>query len=96
MSRLDRGPVSLDHLFGVSQHPDMPMVEPQDPMGEGFDGIEVVGNQQDRGTSIHESLHAGRRFPLERFVPDRQDLVDYQDVGIDIGGHGKAESGEHA
>ena len=59
-------------------------------------GVGRVRDQQDGAALALELLHPVDALALEALVADGQHLVDHQDVGVDVDGHGEAEPDVHA
>ena len=73
-----------------------PVVDPGDRLTELFHLGEPVTDEHDRASVAPELLDPLGALALEPFVADREDLVDEEHVGLDVGGHGEAEAHEHA
>src|SRR4029453_2079233 len=78
------------HRVAVVQHP--PVVEDDPAAADPRDQVQGVGHEQDRAAALLELADLVQALALERLVADGQDLVDQQDVGADVDGHGEAEA----
>ena len=72
------------------------MVEDDDAAGELGDGVERVGDEQDRAALGLELCDLGQALLLEGLVAHGEDLVHQQDVRVDVHGHGERELDIHA
>ena len=59
-------------------------------------GSARVGHEQDGAPLLLELLDPVEALALEALVAHGQHLVDHQDVGVDVHGHGEAEPHVHA
>ncbi len=65
-------------------------------LAELLDLAEAVADEHDRAAVLAELLDLLHAATLERLVADREDLVDEQDLGFDVGGDGEPEPDGHA
>ena len=72
------------------------VAEHDGPVADGAHLVGRVGDQQDGAALLLEELHPVDALALEALVADGQHLVDDQDVGVDVDGHGEAEPHVHA
>src|SRR5207248_5304090 len=84
--RLLRRAVDLDPAL-AKQH--RALAEPLDRGG-------VVRDVDDRPAALLELEDLREALALELLVPDREDLVEEENVGVDVRGDGEAESHVHA
>src|SRR4029453_4745798 len=83
-------PLGRLHRVAVVQHP--AVVQDHSPAADPRDQVEGVGDEQDRAAPLREPADLVQALALERLVPHGQDLVDQQDVGADVDGHGEPEA----
>src|SRR5215207_2767470 len=83
-------PLGRLHRVAVVQHP--AVVQHHPPAADPWDQVEGVGDEQDRAAALLELADLVQALALERLVAHGQDLVDEQDVGADVDGHGEPEA----
>ena len=55
-----------------------------------------MGHEHDRLSRRYQAREGVLALALERLVPDRQDLIEEQDVGVDMGNHREGEPHSHS
>ena len=71
------------------------LVEQHRAVAEALHRTHVVGHEQDRAALALESLELVEALLLEAGVPDRQHLVDQQDLRVDLDRHREGEAHVH-
>src|SRR5450759_1316845 len=87
--------VVLDDIFRLALPDDVPLVEHDDVRADLAAYLHVVGDEDDRLALVLYLLDALDAFALERFVPDGEHLVDYQDVRVHVDRHCEPQSYIH-
>jgi hypothetical protein len=82
-------PLGRLHRVAVVQDP--AVVQDHPAAADPRDQVEGVGDEQDGAAVLLELGDLVQALALERLVADGQDLVDEQDVGADVDGHGEPE-----
>ena len=82
------------HRVTVELHPTV--VEQHDPVAELAGEVQAVRDEHDRLAVALEGPDALQALALEGLVADREHLVDEQDVGVDVDGHGEGQPDVHA
>src|ERR1700722_9341621 len=70
--------------------------QPDTSLAQGPDGFHIVADEQDRSSALREVTHLSEAFLLERGVPNGENLVDDEDIGFQVCGHGKGKPYIHA
>src|SRR5437588_4578413 len=83
--RIARGPVERDGA----------LAEQHRALAEPLDGRRVVGDEDDRAAALLELEDLAEALALERLVPDGEDLVEQQDVGLEVGRDREPETHVH-
>ena len=70
----------------------------EDAVGaEGLDGGHGVGDEEDSAAAaVGDILHFADALALELGIADREDFIDNEDFGVEVGGDGEGESDAHA
>jgi len=85
-----------DGVAGRTVEDQSPAVEQQRALAEVLQGHEVVADVEDGPPLVAgHRLHLRHALALEPGVAHRQDLVDDQDVGVEVGGHREREPHPH-
>ena len=85
-----------DRLAGHAVGHHRAVVEHHDPVADLAGQVGAVGDEQDRLALLLDLLDAVEALLLEDLVADGEHLVDQQDVGVDVDGHGEAQPHVHA
>jgi adenylyl-sulfate kinase len=88
--------IRLAHLGRRSVPDDASLVEPHGPLTDLRDLRQGVRDEEKRLPPLPEMRHPLVAFAAKALVPDGQDLVHEEDVGIDLGGDGEGQAGRHA
>ena len=87
---------ALDRLLGRPVKEDAAPVEQDRPRAQGRDLARGVRDEEDRLALLLEEADPVDALVLERGVPDGQDLVDDEDVGVDVHGDREPQPDVHA
>jgi len=93
---LHRAPVVAEHVAHRAVGLDHAIAQPDGPLADRLDRLEVVGDEHHGGALGQHRPHAVETLLLEGGVADGQDLVDQQDVGLRLDHHRECETDEHA
>ena len=74
---------------------DLPALEQDAAPAQRLDDGEVVRDEDDRPPVARHLAHLAQRLSLESRIAHRQHLVDEQDLGLEVGGHGKGQAHRH-
>ena len=74
----------------------MAALDLDDARAQAAHGGHVVADEDDGAARAGDLLHLPEALALEAEVADREDLVDEQDLGLEVCGHGEGEAHEHA
>src|SRR5438132_1173170 len=75
---------------------DMPLIEPDPSLAPSRHRPKIVGNEHDRLLRGAELADLGEAFVLEVLVPDREHLVDEEDVRLEVHRDRESEAHVHA
>src|SRR5438309_9216622 len=87
--------VSLDYFSRSAIHDHLSGINPDATRAQILNGGHVVRNKKDCPAAATEPIHGVEAFALEARVADGQNLVDYENIGIKVRGHGKPQAQAH-
>ena len=90
------GEVGVDHALGVALVGHLALAQPEDVVAHLLHQAEAVGHDQDGLAAPAELADLVEALAGEGLVAHGQDLVDQEDVGVHVDGHGEAEAHVHA
>ena len=88
--------IVIDDANGIADCRGRAVIEPHSAIAEIPHLIELMRDEDQRHAAILHLLNLGDAFLRKLFVADRQDLIDQQNLGIDVHGHGESEPDVHA
>ena len=88
--------VAGDRLLRGAVELDAAVAEEDRAAAEALDRRGVVRDEDDRPAALLELEDLGEALALELLVADREDLVEQEHVGVDVGGDREAEPHVHA
>ena len=88
-------PIALGDLGGPSDRPHAALVQQHGAIAQALHGAHVVGHQEDRAPFTPQPLEALVALLLKGGVAHGQHLVDQQDVGVHLHGHGERQPHAH-
>ncbi len=88
--------VLVDDAHGVSERGHPLLVEPERPVAEVPDEVELMGHDQERDPPELHLLDLRDALLRELLVADGEDFVDQENVGIDVDGDREPEADVHA
>ncbi len=90
------GFVGADDFVGGTVLADLAVVDPDYAVAEAADLVELVGDEDDGAAGAGDVAHFAKAFFLEIYIAHRQDLVDEEDFGFEVGGYGEGQADVHA
>src|SRR5690606_2385053 len=79
--------------FAVHQH--LTIAEDDNAIAEHLDGVEIVGNKNNRAAVGAKIANTAHTFLLKMTVAHRQRLVHQKNIGISVNGNGKRQAHHH-
>ncbi len=88
--------VGVDHPAGLAHQALTAVLHPEHAVADALHQVQRVAHQQERLALGQELLDAPQAAVGESLVAHGEHLVDQQDVGVGVDGHGEAQAHVHA
>src|SRR5581483_6608707 len=88
--------VSSHDLGGRSKFSNLAEVHPQHFVTEPANLVHLMADQNDGAAALGDFFHLAQTFLLEFQVTHCQDLVNQQNLGFEMSGHGETQTGVHS